>query len=112
MRMSTYIPILVKIVFTFVEAMIGLRILLKLFGASTAAPFVRWVYATSHPLLAPFEGMFPSPHLTGGFIIEISALFAFLAYAFVEYLVEEFFAFVNEREISSMPEEKEHRRER
>ncbi len=103
--MSRYIPILVKIIFTFVEAIIGLRILLKLFGASSAALFVRWVYATSHPLLAPFEGMFPSPRLTGGFIIEISALFAFLAYAFIEYLVEEFFVFVNEREYKNFKKE-------
>ncbi len=88
------------------EGLIGLRILLKLLGANTLAPFVRWVYETSKPLLAPFEGMFPSPHLRGGFVIEVSALFAFLAYAFIEYLIEELFRYT--QELGNKNSRKEH----
>ena len=76
------------LVISFVEFMIGLRIILKLFGASTAAPFVQWVYATTAPLLQPFIGIFPSPILDGRFIIEFSALFALVVYVFVAYFVE------------------------
>ena len=72
-----------------VVTLLSLRMVLKLFGASTAAPFVRWVYETSHALIYPFLGMFPSPELTGGFVIEFSVLFALLAYMFLGYLLEE-----------------------
>lgn len=72
-----------------VELLISLRIVLKLFGASTAAPFVQWVYETTAPLLQPFLGMFPSPNLTGGFVIEFSAIFGLMVYAFIGYLLLE-----------------------
>lgn len=72
-----------------VELLLSLRIVLKLFNASTAAPFTRWVYETTSPLLAPFQGMFPSPELSGGFELEFSAIFALMVYAFVGYLIVE-----------------------
>lgn len=72
-----------------VELLISLRIILKLFGASTAAPFVQWVYETTAPLLQPFLGMFPSPNLTGGFVLEFSAIFGLMVYAFIGYLLLE-----------------------
>lgn len=76
------------IVISFVELMITFRVLLKLFGAHASAPFVAWVYATTAPLLQPFAGMFPSPVLEGGFIIEFSALFAIIVYGAIAYAVE------------------------
>lgn len=86
-----------------VEFLIGLRIILKLFGASTAAPFVVWVYNTTDPLLSPFEGMFPSPELEGQFVIEFSALFALLVYAFIGYLIR-----VGIAELTALTERREH----
>lgn len=68
--------------------------LLKLFGARQTAPFVVWVYETTSPLLAPFAGMFPSPRLEGGFVIEFSALFGLIVYAFAGYLLHELLSFV------------------
>lgn len=78
---------LVNFIVGLVELFLGLRIVLKLFGASTAAPFVQWIYETTEPLLAPFAGMFPSPRLSDGFILEFSALFGLMVYAFVGYLL-------------------------
>lgn len=77
---------MVNFIVSLVELLLVLRITLKLFAASTVAPFVQWVYETTEPLLAPFAGMFPSPRLTDGFVIEFSALFALMVYAFVGYL--------------------------
>ena len=75
---------------SFIEGTILLRILLKLMGASTAAPFVLWVYETSKPLLYPFEGMFPSSNIAGApFALEFSALFALFVYIFVGYVFQE-----------------------
>ncbi len=82
---------------SFVEGVIGLRIILKLMGASTAAPFVRWVYETSKPLLYPFEGMFPSSQVAGvPFTIEFSALFALFVYIFIGYLLQEVLDYVEQ----------------
>lgn len=83
------------ILVSFVEGVIVLRIILKLMGASTVAPFVRWVYETSKPLLYPFEGMFPSSQVGGiPFTIEFSALFALFVYVFIGYLVQEILEFI------------------
>ena len=81
---------LVNFIVGLVELLLSLRIVLKLFGASTVAPFVTWAYETTEPLLAPFAGMFPSPRLTDGFIIEFSALFALLVYAFIGFVIVDF----------------------
>ena len=72
-----------------IEALIGMRILLKFLGAGQGAPFVRWVYETTQPLLRPFVGMFPTPGIQGGFVLEFSALFAIVAYAVGGYLLIE-----------------------
>ncbi len=84
-RIALYIT---HLVVSIVELMIGLRVLLKLFGASSSAPFVTWVYQTSEPLLTPFSGMFPAPEAQGRFVLEFSALFALVVYALVGYAVE------------------------
>lgn len=86
--MHRYIFVLTDAIISFVELLLALRIILKLLGANMAAPFVAWVYETTKPLLAPFEGMFPSSTLAGGFVIEASALFALLVYAFVGFLLQ------------------------
>ncbi|MCP8615451.1 YggT family protein [Salirhabdus salicampi] len=69
------------------QTILGLRIVLKLFGASTNAPFVQWIYKTSQPLLHPFEGIFPTKVLDGNFIIEFSSLFALLMYSLIGYFL-------------------------
>ncbi len=87
MFFSNLLLFLIDFVTGVVEFLIGLRLVLKLFGASTQAPFVVWVYETTAPLLSPFQGMFPNPVLTDGLILEFSALFALIAYALLSYLL-------------------------
>ncbi len=89
--------ILLKItdyIFVFIEIILGLRVFLKLLGASSGAPFVNWVYDTSQPFLFPFQGMFPSAVLTGGFVIEPSTLFAIIAYGLLAYGISELIKFI------------------
>jgi uncharacterized protein YggT (Ycf19 family) len=83
-----YILTLSDIIIGIIEFLLSLRILLKLLGASSTAPFVQWVYETTRPLLAPFEGMFPTSTLPVGFVLEVSTLFALITYAFVGVLLE------------------------
>jgi len=80
---------LVDILIIVVEVALGLRLILKLLGANPASDFVSWVYATTAPLLEPFSGMFPSPVLQEGFILEFSTLFALVAYAILGWLLVE-----------------------
>lgn len=86
---------MLNILIGFAETAIALRILLKLMGASVAAPFVRWVYDMSQPLISPFIGMFPSPTLSGPFTIEFSAIFALFVYMFIGYLIQEAIWYLN-----------------
>lgn len=80
---------LADIIFSFIEGLLALRIVLKFFDANPLTPFVSWVYQTSRPLLTPFEGIFPSATTRGGFVLEVSALFALLAYAFLGYIIHD-----------------------
>lgn len=91
-RLSTFPPLflinLTNIVIDVVVTFLGLRFLLKFFGASATAPFVQWIYNTTNSLLWPFRGIFPT-EIEGGFIIEFSTLFAIIAYILVGYLITE-----------------------
>ncbi len=91
------ILLLANAIFGFIEFVVGLRVILKLFGANPLVPFSQWVYETSAPLIAPFQGIFPAPKLSGGFVIEFSSLFALLVYAFVSYAVVEFVGYLSRR---------------
>lgn len=80
-----------NLIFGFIQFILSLRVLLRLLGAQPA-PFVQWVMETSAPLLSPFEGMFPTARLEGGFVVEISALFALLIYGLLGYVIAEIIA--------------------
>lgn len=67
---------------------LGTRVLLKVLGASTTAPFVKWVYVgLSQPLLAPFLGIFPAPSFGKSGIIDIPAFFALVVYLAGGYMI-------------------------
>jgi uncharacterized protein YggT (Ycf19 family) len=87
MKAQSIIIYLINVTIGIAQTIIGLRIILKLFGANAGAPFVGWLYETSQPLLNPFVGMFPSPVLDGNFVIEFSALFALIIYTLVGYFL-------------------------
>jgi len=58
-----------------VDVLVGLRFVLRLFGASTASPFVSLVYGLSAPLVAPFRNIFPISG-QGAYVFEPAALVA------------------------------------
>jgi len=75
--------------FAIIEIILVFRFVLKLLAASSSSGFVSWVYVTSRPLINPFLFAFPTPSVTGGFVLEFTTLFAIFAYAFIGYLVQE-----------------------
>lgn len=86
--LKRYILTLSDIVIGLVEFLLIIRVLLKFLGASTQAPFVRWIYETTTPLLSPFEGMFPASSLTTNFVLEVSTLFALITFALIGMVIE------------------------
>jgi uncharacterized protein YggT (Ycf19 family) len=62
-----------------VAAIIGIRFVLELLGASTAATFTDFVYSVTAPLVAPFQGIFPTP-ARHGYVFDGAALLAIVVY--------------------------------
>jgi YGGT family len=69
------------------EALIALRIGLKLIGANPGSPIVALIYGFTSLFLFPFEGMTATP-TAGGIVLELSSFFAMLIYALIAWAVE------------------------
>ncbi|MGZ3667845.1 MAG: hypothetical protein ACXVDA_25550, partial [Ktedonobacterales bacterium] len=50
------------------------------------AAFTSLIYTLSWPFIAPFEGVFPTPHSNGS-VLELSSLLAVIVYALLAYLI-------------------------
>ena len=73
--------------FSILEALITLRIILKLIGANPDSPIVALIYGFTYLFLFPFTGLIGSP-TTGGMILEISSMFALVVYALTAVVFE------------------------
>jgi uncharacterized protein YggT (Ycf19 family) len=62
---------------------LGMRILLQLFNANPATPFVAWIYSVSTVLMSPFRGIFPNLTLGTNAVFDLPAFISLVAYAFV-----------------------------
>jgi hypothetical protein len=69
------------------EALIALRIGLKLIGANPESPIVSLIYGFTYLFLFPFEGMTATP-AAGGMVLELSSFFAMVIYALIAWIVE------------------------
>lgn len=69
--------------FGLAELFLGLRFILKLFGANAGNDFVNWVYETSGAILDPFRGIFPTQVFKSAFVVEFSTIFAMIIYALI-----------------------------
>ncbi|HXM55246.1 MAG TPA: YggT family protein [Candidatus Dormibacteraeota bacterium] len=65
-----------------VDVLVGLRFLLKLFGASIASPFVALVYGLTAPLVGPFQNIFPVSG-QGAYLFEPASLVALAIYPLI-----------------------------
>lgn len=83
------ITILVSFFFGVIEILLAFRIILRLLGANFNAEFASWVLDNTDPLVAPFEGIFPSPSLASTFVIDTAAIFALIVYAVIAFLLGE-----------------------
>ena len=65
----------------FIEVLIAIRLVLKLLGANPA-PFVRFMYDVTWPLVAPFHGIFNTAQ-EGRSVLEPESLVAMAIYALI-----------------------------
>ncbi len=84
-----------NLVFGLIEVIIALRIILRFLGANPSTPFVRWINDASSSLIYPFQNIFPSPVLNGGFVLEMSAVIALVVYAIIAYIISGLISFVS-----------------
>lgn len=94
---SRVVLTIINFIFGLIELILLLRIVLELFAANPLTPFVSWTYSVSTTLLYPFQGIFPSPVLRGGFVLDISAIVALLVYTIIAYLISELIRFISYR---------------
>ncbi|HSP65311.1 MAG TPA: VOC family protein [Candidatus Deferrimicrobium sp.] len=77
---------LMRLVLLVVEALIAVRILLKVTGANEHAGFATFLYKVSSPFVAPFHPVF-ADHLVNGHPFEVGSLLAMAVYAVLAYFV-------------------------
>jgi hypothetical protein len=75
---------IIWLVTSILEALIGIRILLKLLGANPQAGFAQFIYGITAVFLAPFLALFSAPSADGS-VLEISSLVAMLVYALLAW---------------------------
>ena len=78
---------LVWLLFGILEALIALRIGLKLIGANPASPIAGFIYGFTSLFLFPFEGLTATPS-AGGMVLEISSVIAMVVYALIAWALE------------------------
>ena len=90
---SSYVAWVINWVVGIIEFMLALRLILELLQAGPSSQFVSWVYSVTSGLVAPFSGAFQSFYF-GGFVLDISTLFAMIGYAIIGWLIIRLFSFV------------------
>lgn len=71
-----------------IEVFLGLRLILKLFGASTSSWFVQFIYDVTHVLIIPFTGIFKTANVSeidNSSVLEPATLVAMLVYALLAW---------------------------
>ena len=78
---------LVWLLFGVLEALIALRIGLKLIGANAASPVAVFLYGFTDLFLWPFAGLLGTPQ-AAGMVLELSSVIAMLVYAQIGWALE------------------------
>ncbi len=74
------------LLFTVLELLIGLRVVLKLIAADPNNPFANFIYRVTSIFLQPFFGLTATP-AAGGVVLEVPAIVAMFVYALIGWLL-------------------------
>lgn len=75
---------IVYTIFGVLEALILIRVILKLLAANPDAGFSNLIYGITGPFVAPFQGVFPTPQSNNS-VLDVAALLAILVYALLAW---------------------------
>ena len=84
-----------------IEALILIRLVLELLAANPNAGFTSLIYSITDPLVAPFQGVFPSPQ-THGNVLDLAAVLAIIVYALLTWAVARLFELARRRSTPSV----------
>jgi hypothetical protein len=74
------------LVFSLLDALLGLRFLLKLIAANPTSPFAHLIYTFTNLFMWPFAGLTSSP-AAGGMVLELPAIIAMVIYALMAWVL-------------------------
>lgn len=83
-----------------VEALILIRAILELLAANPAAGFSNLIYTITGPLVAPFQGVFPTPQSHGS-VLDLAAVLAIIVYALLTWGIARLFELAARRRAAS-----------
>ena len=72
----------IYLLFGIIDAMLMIRLVLKLMGANPHAGFASFTYGVTDFFLAPFRGLLPT-YVSGQSVFELSLVFAILIYSLI-----------------------------
>ena len=75
-------------------AILGIRFVLQLLGASRGSTFVDLIYSITEPLVAPFYGIFQNAISYGNARLELESLFAMIVYLLVGWAIANLFRLI------------------
>lgn len=87
---------IILLIFSILEGLIALRILLKLIGANPESPLVALIYGATNLFLFPFTGLVHSQTM-GSMVLETSSMFAIVVYALIAALLEKIITLASSR---------------
>jgi uncharacterized protein YggT (Ycf19 family) len=93
---------IVYFVFGVLEALIIIRLIMKLLGANPDAGFTQLIYGLTFPFVALFQGVFPNPGGSGG-VLELSSLLALIVYALLAWGIVRLIYLLAERNRTTLP---------
>ncbi len=77
-----WVAALIGFLFTVLEGLIGLRVVLKFIDANSKNAFASFIYNSTALFVAPFAGLIGNPAV-GGNVLEITSLIALIVYALI-----------------------------
>jgi hypothetical protein len=86
----------ILLILGFLETLLILRLLLKLFAANPYAGFTILIYGLTYPFVAIFAGVFPTPESNGS-VLELSTVLAIVVYVLLAWGIIRLIAVVRMR---------------
>jgi uncharacterized protein YggT (Ycf19 family) len=83
---SDRIAQVIWVVFGLIEALVALRVILRLLAANPDAGFTNLIYSLSQPFVALFQGVFPVAARQGN-VLELSSVLALIVYPIVSWAI-------------------------